>query len=691
MPLMVTYSQFNQWSVTRWIWGIVLVFGGIWAVIPPSAHAGTGELFDLQAQDLQLIVDSRWAGTVQGGYYPVRIQVENFGEDCQLTIRFTPYPEQELPTVERRDLQIASGSKALVTLSIPMVGRGGIGYLEVEKDGVLIEQLKRQIALAHADHRSMRFSMLVISDQSISTSALENGAHFGRGMESHVNLDVQNLQPRLLPSLWIDYTGLDIVMLPLDVLTALPPDKRSAILQWTQTGGVLVVYEVGQPANASSELQALLKTPGTPAWQPARPMERPNFDTMNGLQPEAGFEGGMPDRAPFRENQEWAVTEETFTYQDYLLGRVYAFPENPFPGTPRDWAWWVATIPPDLSMWEARMGVLPRRANENFFNFLIPGVTSVPIYAFLVLMTLFTIVIGPLNYFLLRRRKRTYLLLLTIPAIAFVTSLTLFVYSTLAYGFSVASRSRSLTVLDQRTNSAVSLARISLFAGIAPSEGLSFSPNTAVFPMWAPLQFGQSRFESGRIEWGEQQKLVDGWLRSRTRTQFATIQHRTERGRLEIANTSPSQMTISNGTEWDIAAIFWVDDAGNAYVGGPLGAGNTGELERVSDDNFQMQLQPFHTALTENEGLEVPDDIEEGNQTGLGVMEAKIQQFLKIKLQENKLDPPPGKTFFNAKVEPKTIISARSYLAVLADRPGIELGLEETDERAGYHLLLGHY
>ncbi|MCA9069311.1 MAG: hypothetical protein KDA84_10330, partial [Planctomycetaceae bacterium] len=444
---MHTSSWQNRWWLTRWLWVMVLGAFGICGAFPGSANAGTGEMFDLQAQDLHLVVDTRWAGTAQGGYYPVRIQVENFGEDCQLTIRFTPYPDQQLPTVERRDLQIASGSKALITLSIPMVGRGAIGYLEVEKGGVLIEQLKRQLALSHADHRSQRLSILIISNDGVSANSLENGIHFGQRVESRVNLDLQVIQPHMLPSLWIDYTGLDIVMLPLKVLADLDSDKRSAILQWTQTGGVLVVYKVGQPANASSELNSLLGIPDVSSWQPARTSEWRELKQSFVPRTQGGFDEPGHNQVDRGEDNEWPVTDETFNHQDFMLGRVYAFREDPFPGTPWDWAWWATTIPADLSIWEARMGVLPRRANENFFNFLIPGVTSVPIYAFLVLMTLFTIVIGPLNYFFLRRRKQTYLLLLTIPVIAFVTSLTLFAYSTLAYGFSVASRSRSLTIL----------------------------------------------------------------------------------------------------------------------------------------------------------------------------------------------------------------------------------------------------
>jgi hypothetical protein len=277
---------------------------------------------------------------------------------------------------------------------------------------------------------------------------------------------------------------------------------------------------------------------------------------------------------------------------------------------------------------------------------------------------------------------------LTIPVIAFVTSLTLFVYSTLAYGFSVTSRSRSLTVLDQRTNTAVSLSRISLFAGMAPSKGLAFSPDTAVFPMWPSLQFRQSQFESGRVVWGENQELSDGWLRSRTRTQFMTVQHRTERGRLEIEAISDSRLTISNGLEWDIAAILWVDDAGNVYQGTALGAGNTGELELVEPANFAKQIEPFQVFLEQNQPLETPDDVDAGKNVELGLMEYKIQQFLQIQDFGNLHPTQPA---LGPGDVPLSILPPRSYLAVFADRPGIELGLEDTDERSGYHLLLGYY
>jgi hypothetical protein len=90
--------------------------------------------------------------------------------------------------------------------------------------------------------------------------------------------------------------------------------------------------------------------------------------------------------------------------------------------------------------------------------------------------------------------------------------------------------------------------------------------------------------------------------------------------------------------------------------------------------------------LERDQRLEVPDDIEESKQPELGLMEVKIQHLLRIRETGNGMAPHPTDP---TKVIP--ILGPRSYLAVLASRPGIELGLEDTREHAGYHLLLGSY
>ncbi len=672
------------------------LFLGASGFLDEPARAG-GSSVSHRASDLMVTIDSRWAGVQRGGYYPIRIRVTNAGPTCNLTFRFLPQEGEQIPTVERRDLQVEQDGTAGFTLSIPLVGRGSEGNLEIERDGVVLDQFTTRVRMSDVDYNPARPSFLVISPNVVGTQTIEYGIKTAvAGGEVAFSDDHQVLPPVMLPKSWVDYTGVDMVMISLKTLAELPADERAAILQWTQTGGTLVIYEVGEQPDSSPELKKLLNLADSGRWTPANPLlwrgVVSQLQSPNDGRPMSEIVG--EEREP--ESSQWGARSDAFARHDYLLGRVYAFPENPFPGAPVDWAWWWANTPVESRTWEARNGVLPRRSNPDFFNFLIPGVTSVPIYAFLVLMTLFTIVIGPLNYVLLRRRKRMYLLLLTIPAIAFVTSLTLFVYSTLSYGFSVASRARSVTLLDQRTNTAVSLSRISLFAGMAPSDGLKFSPNTAVYPVWPATHLREgSKFESARTVWGEQQHLADGWLRSRTRTQFATVQHRTERGRLEVGAASDSRLSVSNGLEWDIEALVLVDGDGNIFEGDTLGAGNSGTLTKVAPHNLGKLggvvnlLRQYPLELPEDLALDTQRDpfsrpFEPRSRRSLsqmqsgGMMESLIEAFKSINTKSSARDL-------------EQILPRRSYLAVLADRPGIELGLEDTDERAGYHLLWGRY
>ena len=67
---------------------------------------------------------------------------------------------------------------------------------------------------------------------------------------------------------------------------------------------------------------------------------------------------------------------------------------------------------------------------------------------------------------------------------------------------------RSLTVLDQRNRTAVTMARLALFAGLAPPGGMRFSPETAVFPVIPTT----NEPTGGYVDWTQTQNLASGWL-----------------------------------------------------------------------------------------------------------------------------------------------------------------------------------
>src|SRR5207244_731788 len=91
----------------------------------------------------------------------------------------------------------------------------------------------------------------------------------------------------------------------------------------------------------------------------------------------------------------WPVTGDAFSRIDYLSGQVFAFPANPFPGAAIDWAWWINSAKIHNLKWTTRNGLSSRQRHPDFFTFLISGVGAIPVLAFIILITIFAVLIGP--------------------------------------------------------------------------------------------------------------------------------------------------------------------------------------------------------------------------------------------------------------------------------------------------------
>jgi hypothetical protein len=523
----------------------------------------------------------------------------------------------------------------------------------------------------------------------------------------------------MLPEAWIDYTTLDIVALSLATLEKMPEEARGALLKWVAAGGTLLVYEVGKPAVESADLARLLdlasRPPSSQSWVPADPaLHKPIA-----LAPEVMTGGGMPMRAPAGgapggvaatvvavggpggavdaqgnpiepgNRPVWPVTPEAFSRRELLAGQVFAFPENPFPGAAVDWGWWLNSANIQHLKWTTRNGLSSRQQHPDFFQFLIPGVGAVPVLAFIVLITIFAIVIGPVNYLIVVRRRQLYLLVLTIPTIAFLTSAALFGYAMVADGFGVRSRLRSLTLLDQHSKTAVSFNRIALFAGIVPSAGLKFSPDTAVLPVW-PADGG---FESGSVNWTNTQHLSRGWLRSSTPAQFETISVRTERARLDVKPSGAGEIEVANGLEWEIALLVVKDEAGRLYSARKVPAGATVKARSAGADDLQAVSAALTAdALVAPTGAGAPD-YSPFDRSGRRMMmygygiQPETQATFGGSLLETNL-----KLLNRAAQEPAAGgMRLRSYLALLSQNPGIELGVEHTRPSPGLQVVVGYY
>jgi hypothetical protein len=498
--------------------------------------------------------------------------------------------------------------------------------------------------------------MLVVSSRPVDCTSYNKAAggppearRFGAMPVANPSALAEVVPPDSLPDSWIDYSGLDFVAISREDLARLKPPVRSAVLKWVHCGGNLIVYQAGKTSEDVETLEHLLElkkeAAGSVSWTESRP--------------------------PFASRQ-------------LMLGLICAFPDQ-LPRSPTAWSEFLSTIGEHRFSWVQRHGIAPEFGTEEFFKFMNPGIRGVPVYGFMVLITAFAVLIGPVNYFYLRRKRLLWLLLVTVPATALVTSVLLVGYSVAAHGFAIRSRIRSLTVLDQKSHSAVTVARLALFAGVAPARGMRFSPETAVYPVFPPT------VEPGAftVDWTENQSLTSGWLLSRTRTQFLTIRHAEQPDRVEVRPGKDGGLAIVNGLPWELEAVLVADATGRLLSARnvlPKASEPLADLSETNRSEFVRLLGRNRPELPDNFSSPVFDPM----------FGRRLRRF-------NMFARPPDAHFDSNLMErliqtlsrnlssKKTCLSPRSFLAVLRQNPGVDTGVGLTTEQAGYHLLFGDY
>jgi hypothetical protein len=700
---------------------------------------------------VRITVDSRWPGNAHGGYVPLRIKLTNLGpeQDFQLVFEnMSSNAYERLPEV-RRTVRLDQNATRDLTLPIPMVGRGNNGELKVlDGRGKEIEELKTTHSLPAYGGDNARASLLVIAADDVDEKSMQSfedaaatecaslrGTTITRSSGFHasstmVESDHLIIPPTNLPENWIDYSGVDLIAISWPNMSGkLKSTEREALLKWAACGGVLIVYGTDKPAAELEPLQQLLQLDQA-AGKRWKSIEQPFMEvtiiTAKMINMGVAARGGTPmpalpkapgeakDPAALAAENQWHATTNFPTFRDWSFGRIYVFPNNPFQGSPSEWCWMLASIPQNQSRWSSRLGTSSRSSGMEFLNFLIPGVGSVPVYAFLVLITIFTIVIGPLNYYWLRKTRRVGALVFTVPLIASVACMLLFVYSLVADGFSIRSRIDSVTFLDQQAKSAASISRLCLYAPFAPSAGLKFSPNVAAYPIW---QF-QQNFEGGKVDWtGNEQHLTSGWFRSQTWTQFLLVEQRDERGRLELtppADAQASEVTISNGFSWDLKYLALELDPGQWYVGENIPAGSTAQLKLSKTDEVGLKfssLSKLHAwvppeALKESSsrsptGMPGPGGFSSRPYTyGVGnhfsaanLSDGQLRRYLNG-ARAPGLSPMVYQSEWRnglrrADTVRHTEVARPHYWALCDQNPGVEIGVKNTVDSGSFHLMFG--
>jgi hypothetical protein len=176
--------------------------------------------------------------------------------------------------------------------------------------------------------------------------------------------------------------------------------------------------------------------------------------------------------------------------------------------------------------------------------------------AFMALLFLFSLVIGPVNRIVLKRMGRPNLQLVTIPAIALAFSGALLAYGIFHQGVDIKTASHTLSVLDQRTHRVSTVENRAIFVGLSPGRGLRPESGTAVFPVDL-----DDRSERYAVDFDEGLLLKGTYLPVRDPRRQLILSERAARGRLAV-ELAEGELRVRNAFDVTIEELYVRDDAG---------------------------------------------------------------------------------------------------------------------------------
>ena len=746
----------------------LLFIGAVALSVAPAAAQSGAERSELTADDLSCVVDDRWVGGQQGGYWPVRIALENRGPDRAVTAAFVPYESRRRggrSPLTTRTVALTSGAGTRFTLLVPLTAERTDGELvfladPLPPDGAIapddrdasdylagaIVGLTREIHPPRGDPAAVRPPATLILEgtpfdaggyaaavnAAVSRISADSGrldwrrdaAAGGRG-------DLLTLPPAATPEVWLGFATVDLVVTDAGRLAELSERRLAALNTWLRAGGTLAIVAAAEdPAEPlGRDAVRLLELDASDAAGPWETLGDGDDELSQAESVEyarqfgsalqrslRSFGGGGRDESAFdpsgrRRDREVRGREEGRFGPGFpaafprppdgraplrravMGGRIYVIPETG--GDVSDWFLVFRDLGPDRLTVADRWGVNGRGPNREFFEFLIPGVRGVPVGALVALITLFALVIGPLNYWLLRRRHQVGRLAVTVPLIAAGTSAALLGYSTLMHGFDPQVREFAVTLHDPGTDRSITWARSAAFAPRTPGDGLNFAADAAVLPLAPPGPAAGG----GRVDWTGGQHWSGDAFRGRTRTQFVTVTPRPERGRLSFdrapVDRPDDRPAVVNGYADDFALLLVADDAGTLFVGADVPAGGRAVLTKATGDDLFLWRERLDALLPE-----APPEMEAGGPDELrrfapmlaGRPDYNASYRVSLPFRTGALlrslneKTRPIEVLEDAPLAP---VARGAFVALLAEPDEAEFGGLTVDARGGAHVLIG--
>ncbi|MHC4707165.1 MAG: hypothetical protein ACYS8I_08780 [Planctomycetota bacterium] len=231
-------------------------------------------------------------------------------------------------------------------------------------------------------------------------------------------------------------------------------------------------------------------------------------------------------------------------------------------------------------VWDPSAAAAQKTTSVSEANRLFPIVEklTVPVRGLFVLVLIFAIIIGPVNLYVLSKRKKKIWMLCTVPLISVIACFAVFFYALVAEGWQGYIRTESITFLDEGAHRASTIALNAFYCPLTPRGGLHFDYETEVAPMGIEEEWQGGRART--IDWTRDQHLRTGWVAARIPAHFLLRKSQMRRERLKFTRTiNPANMVVLNGLGADIRRLWFADESGRIHTAENITAGTRGALK----------------------------------------------------------------------------------------------------------------
>jgi hypothetical protein len=339
--------------------------------------------------------------------------------------------------------------------------------------------------------------------------------------------------PSLWSPNWLGYSRYDGVVLTGAELRTLPATIQTALWQYAEAGGVLLILGAG---------------------------------------------GKLPDGWRRRQGETPGLTDCAAGF-----GVCAAIADTSYHKWPRDhWK----NLADEWALTATPFGHVRSVADANQLFPVVDDI-GIPVRGLFMLMIVFALTIGPANLLLLGRLKRRIWLLWTVPALSLLTCAAVFGYMMVSEGWQGHLRTEAVTILDETSRRASTIGFTGYYAPLTPGDGLRFSPETELSRQSQddPM-YGYRRGGGGSpctLDWSGDQHLARGWVKPRVPAYFMARKSEARRERVTFGRARDGSLTAVNGLGVDVQKLWYADEQGQVYGAGPVTAGAQVNLRPTGD------------------------------------------------------------------------------------------------------------